>query len=345
MAQYRNPEDKNAKITLDGVAKLARVSPITVSRALRNPNLVAVATRKRILKVIEETGYIPDMAASTLASSHSRIVAVIIPSVTNPSNAEIFHGLADRLENEGLSLVLGTTKSESEREQALIQAVIGWRPAALTMTGMDHTVVTRRLLAQADFPVIELFDIAEPPVDMAVGLSNADAMAELTRTTWALGYRSIHYIHIELPQNSRFVRRREGFHIAMREFGLTAPMVHTATDVTFAAGAEAARALLSADGRPDAVICTNDVVAIGAMFEFMRNGLSVPDDIAVAGFEDIDMASAVCPSLTSVRVDAYEVGRISGEHIVLRLAGKEAPRVVDTGFEIVVRDSTPVRSV
>jgi LacI family gluconate utilization system Gnt-I transcriptional repressor len=343
MAGPHDANDKSHRITLAGVARLAGASPITVSRAIRNPAMVAEPTRRRIMKVIAETGYIPDMAASMLASGHGRIVAIIIPRATNPANAEIFQGLADRLENEGLSLFLGTTRSDAEREQALAQAVIGWRPAALVLTGMDHTAVTRRLLAQADFPVIELADTADPPIDMAVGFDNAEAMAELTRTVWHLGYRSIDYIHIDLPQNSRFVRRREGFLAAYRELAAPAPRVFMAEDVTYEAGARAARELLAAGRRAEAVLCTNDVVATGAMYEFMRQGVNVPSDIAVAGFEGIELAAAITPSLTSVRVHTYEIGRISGENIVLRLAGKEVPRVVDTGFEVIVRASTPGR--
>ena len=343
MARQKDPADKGSKITLDDVAKLAEASPITVSRALRNPGLVAEATRQRILRVIEETGYIPDMAASTLASNHSRIVAVVIPLATNPSNAEVFQGLADRLEGEGLTLLLGTSRSEASKEEALVQAVIGWRPAALALTGLEHSTLTRKLLSRADFPVIELSDTAGTPIDMAVGFSNAEAMRALTDHVWAKGYRSVHYIHIDHPQNARFQRRREGFLTAMKERGVESAVVHTAADVTFAAGAEAGRQILAAGYRPNAVLCTNDIIAVGAMFEFIRAGVAVPEDIAIAGFENIALGSAVSPSLTSVHIDWYGIGRLSGENIVLRLAGKEPPRILDTGFEIVDRESTPIR--
>ncbi|MGQ0543857.1 MAG: LacI family DNA-binding transcriptional regulator [Betaproteobacteria bacterium] len=338
MARDEEPKGP-AKARLDEVARLARVSPITVSRALRNPALVAEATRKRILRVVGKTGYVPDRAASTLASNSSRIVALIIPRATNPSNAEIFQGLADRLESEGFSLLLGTTRSDIRKEEALIEAVLGWRPAALVVTGMDHTARARKLLARARVPIVELFDTARPPLDMAVGFSNSDASAALAERLWNKGYRSIHYVHVDFPQNSRLVRRRDGFLAAMRGLGVESPVVHDATDVTFSAGVGAAKTILSGGRRPDAVMCTNDVIAVGAMYEFIRRGLKVPRDIAVAGFEDIDLASAVSPTLTSVSIDAYQIGRIAGDNILLRLAGKDVPRVVDVGFRIVKRES------
>jgi LacI family gluconate utilization system Gnt-I transcriptional repressor len=341
MARYDPPRSSHAKITIDSVAKLARVSPITVSRALRNPSIVAESTRKRILQVVGRTGYVPDQAASSLASTSSRIVAVVIPRATNPSNAEMFQGLADRLEGEGLSLLLGTSRSQTEKEQALVQAVIGWRPAALVLTGLDHTAGTRALLRQASFPIVELYDTAGPPIDMAVGISNSLAMRALTERLWTKGYRSIAYIHVDFPENSRFLRRRDGFEKAMRDLGSKRPpAIYPVADVTFGAGIEGAKRILAERKRPDAVICTTDVIAIGAMFEFVRHGLRVPGDIAVAGFEDIELASAVYPSLTSVRVDTYQMGRVAAENIVRRLAGQKAPRIVDTGYQLVERDST-----
>lgn len=329
-----------AKVTLDAVARLARVSPITVSRALRNPALVAESTRRRILRVVGQTGYVPDRAASTLASNSSRIVALIIPRATNPSNADMFQGLADRLEGEGFSLLLGTTRSDVQKEEALVQAVLGWRPAALVLTGLDHTARARKLLARAMLPIVELFDTAGEPLDMAVGFSNADATRALSERLWNKGYRSLHYIHVDFPQNSRLVRRRDGFIAAMQGLGIESPVVHNTTDVTFSAGVEAAKRILGDARRPDAVMCANDVIAVGAMFEFIRQGVRVPGDLAVAGFEDIDLASAVSPMLTSVRIDAYRIGRAAGENIVLRLAGKDVPRVVDVGFELIEREST-----
>lgn len=341
MARHDPPGTASAKITIEGVAKLARVSPITVSRALRNPSIVAASTRERILKIVSRTGYVPDQAASSLASTSSRIVAVVIPRATNPSNAELFQGLADRLKGAGLSLLLGTTESYMENEQALVQAVIGWRPAALVLTGLDHTAETRRLLHHASFPIIELSDTAGPPIDMAVGISNSPAMRALTERLWRKGYRSIAYIHVDFRENSRFLRRRDGYVKAMHDLGSKRPAaIYPVADVTFGAGIDGAKRILAERRRPDAVICTNDVIAIGAMFEFIRHGLRVPEDIAVAGFEDIDLASAVNPTLTSVRIDTYQMGRIAAEHIIRRLSGQKAPRIVDTGFQLVERDST-----
>lgn len=341
MARYDPPRSLNAKITIDSVAKLARVSPITVSRALRNPSIVAESTRKRILQIVRRTGYVPDQAASSLASMSSRIVAVVIPRATNPSNAEMFQGLADRLEGEGLSLLLGTSRSQTEKEQALVQAVIGWRPAGLVLTGLDHTAGTRTLLRKASFPIVELYDTAGPPIDMAVGISNSLAMRTLAERLWSKGYRSIAYLHVDFPENSRFLRRRDGFQDAMRDLGSKRPSaIYPVADVTFGAGIEGAKRVLAERKRPDAVMCTNDVIAIGAMFEFVRHGLRVPGDIAVAGFEDIELASTVYPSLTSVRVDTYQMGRVAAENIVRRLAGQKAPRIVDTGYQLVERNST-----
>lgn len=342
MARNGRRSSDRGKVTLHGVARLAGVSPITVSRALRNPSIVAEATRKRILRAVGRTGYVPDLAASTLASSASRIVAVIIPRVTNPSNAEIFQGLADRLEGEGLSLLLGTTRSQTAKEETLVRAIVGWRPAALVLTGLEHTPGTRRMLHGASFPIVELSDTAAEPIDMAVGISNSDATHMLTERLWRHGYRAIHYIHVDFPENARFLRRRDGYLAAMRKLNAPGARVHNATDVTFRAGVEAAQRLLASEARPQAVMCTNDVIAVGAMYEFIRQGLRVPTDIAVAGFEDIELASAVVPSLTSVRLNSYRMGRVAAENVVSRLAGKEPPRVTDTGFELVERDSITV---
>ena len=173
---------------MQDVARLAGVSLITVSRVLRQPQRVAVATRERVQAAILETGYVPNLVAGSLKSARTDIVAFVIPSVEHSMVAEVVRGLGERLREDGLHLLMGESGFSLEEEEVLVAAFLARRPDAMLLM-MTHTLGTRRMLDAAGIPVIEIGNLTDRPIDMVVGYSNLDAARTIGRAMIGTGRR------------------------------------------------------------------------------------------------------------------------------------------------------------
>jgi LacI family transcriptional regulator, gluconate utilization system Gnt-I transcriptional repressor len=314
---------------------------MTVVRALREPDKVASATLDRVQRIIKETGYTPDLVARGLASSKSGLVAALVPLLTNSLIAEIVQGLTDVLATEGIHLLLGVSGFSAAEEEALVRAFLSRRIDAIYLTGVIHTEETVRMLKRAGIPVVEGGNLTKQPIDMVVGYSNVKAASEITRYLIEAGYANIGYIGAFPRDNDRARDRRQGYELALKRAGRAVDSrvcVETTLDID--AGARAMATLCGRRPRVDAVFCSADALAVGALFECQRRGLAIPDQLAIGGFDDIGIASQVVPSLTTLRIPRYAIGQTAGEMIRDRLAGRAVKqRIVDTGFELVPRDS------
>jgi len=314
---------------------------MTVVRALREPGKVAGATLDRVQRIIKQTGYTPDLVARGLASSRSGLVAALVPLLTNSLIAEIVQGLTDALATEGIHILLGVSGFSAAEEEALVRAFLSRRIDAIYLTGVIHTEETVRMLKRAAIPVVEGGNLTKRPIDMVVGYSNAKAASEVTRYVIEAGYKNIGYIGAFPRDNDRARDRRHGYEMALTRAGRAVdPRLCEETTLDIDAGARAMAMLCTRRPRVDAVFCSADALAVGALFECQRRGLAIPGQIAIAGFDDIGLASQVVPSLTTLRIPRYAIGQRAGEMIRDRLAGRALKqRIVDTGFELVPRDS------
>lgn len=326
---------------LRDVAGRAGVSTMTVVRVMRAPDKVAPKTRARVEAVIARTGYTPDLLAQGLALKRTGVVAAIVPLLTNSLIAEVVQGITGRLEAAGLHLLLGPSGFSREREEALVRAFLSRRVDALFLTGTTHTAATRAMLRASGIPVVEGSNLPSSPIDMAVGFSNRDAAATITRHLLARGYDPIAFIGAQIRDNDRARDRLQGFRSTLHAAGrrLSADLV-VETDLDMTAGAAAINALI--DRRPDmrAVLCSADAIAAGALLACQRRGVRVPNDLAIAAFDDIEIARLVTPALTTIRVPRLRIGQTAADMILARLAGRPVERrVIDTGYELVVRES------
>lgn len=314
---------------------------MTVVRVMRNPGLVAAGTRERVERVLEQTGYTPDLTASALASQRTRLVAAIVPVLTNSLIAEIMQGLTDVLAENGRQMLLGVSGFSSAEEESLVRAFLSRRVDAIYLTGVIHTPATRHMLAQAGIPVVEGGNLTRDPIDMVVGYSNVEAASKITRYLLRKRYGAVAYIGAYPQDNDRARDRRTGYESALRAARRRVDgdlCVETTLDVD--AGAAAMRTLLGR--RPDvrAVFCSADALAVGALCECQRRGLRVPHDVAVAGFDDIVIAAQMVPALTTIRVPRYEIGWKAGKALCDRLEGRPVRRkVIDAGYVLVPRES------
>ena len=323
------------------VARAAGVSTMTVVRVLHEPHKVADATRARVTHVLTKTAYTPDLVARGLVSNKSGLVAAVIPLLTNSLIAEIIQGLTETLAPAGFHLLLGASGFSAAKEEALVRAFLSRRIDAIFLTGVSHTKETIRMLKRAGIPVVEGGNVTEHPIDMIVGYSNVKAAAEITRYLVKRGYTKIGYIGAFPQDNDRARDRRRGYELALARSGRNLdPGLCVETTLDMDAGSHAMATLL--ERRPDvrAVFCSADAIAVGALFECKRRNFAVPERIAIAGFDDLAIAGQVVPSLTTLRVPRYLIGARAGEMIRNRLAGLPVKRrIVDTGFELVPRES------
>jgi LacI family gluconate utilization system Gnt-I transcriptional repressor len=308
------------------VAKLAGVSAMTVSRALRQDGSVSDRTRARVLEVIDEVGYVPDQAAGALSSGRSGLIAVIMPTFTVPPFALIARGLNDTLTAEGLQLFIGFSEYSPEREEQVLAAALRRRPEALAIVGVEYTDRTTRLLEAADIPVIECIQSAGQGVDHLVAIDQAAAGRVVVRHLASRGRRRIAVAASRQDPDAGECDRIVGVTTAARELGLDQPIVlrHSSPLAPLDQGLRAAAEALDRHPDVDALVCMNDYAAVGAVGELRRRGRSAPADLAVVGFGDSDIARHVEPAITTIGFNPVVVGVEIGKMV---LSTRDAARL------------------
>jgi LacI family gluconate utilization system Gnt-I transcriptional repressor len=324
--------------TVVDVARLAGVAPNTVSRVVNHPEQVAPETRDRVNEAIRVTGYVPNLLAAGVRSARSKLVAAVVPTVSGPMFLETIQALTETLDQNGYQLILGQGGYDGSREDALLNAIIGRRPAGIAIVGVVHSPESRRRLLASHIPIVEMWDLTPTPVDMVVGFAHEEIGAAVCEF---LVERGRERPAIVSGRDGRAARRARAFQGAAKKHGIDVPIEWIPAPGTLLAGREAAGRLLAGKDRPDAIFCSSDLVALGAVTEADARGLSVPKDLAVVGFGNLNFSEGVIPPLTTVHVDGPRIGRLAGTLLVDRAEGRDASgSSVDVRFTILERAST-----
>lgn len=338
----RRPRRKMQRVTMTQVAERANVSPSTVSLYLRDPSRVAAATMAAIEGAIESLGYVPNAIAGGLAGGGGRVVGVVVPSVSNAFFAETILGLQATLAPEGLQVMLGNSGYDARGEREIVRSVLSWKPAAMVLTGLDHHRETIRVLRQSGVPVIETWEIGPPALDLAIGFSHPAAGAAAARHLMDRGARRLMYLGARLEDDARARQRAEGFTRAARDGGAEAAVLDHPAPAGAQVGTILLDRLLREGPAVEAVSCSNDLVALGVLFECRRRGIAVPGDLRVIGFGDLEPSAYCNPPLTTIKPSGRVIGEEAGRQILARVAGawRSEKRVIDTGFSLIERRST-----
>lgn len=328
-------------ITLNDVARLAGVSAITVSRALNTPAAVSPNTLERVRDAIARSGYVPNLVAGGLASNRSRLVAALVPTVAGPVFLETIQALTETLAQAGCQLMLGQSGYDSrsgEREDALLDAIIGRRPAGIVLTGIMHSAAGRRRLLASGIPVVETWDLTDTPIDMLVGFSHDKVGAAVADYLFAQGFRRPGLV---TANDDRAQRRRTVFEQRFAALGVPhLPVCEVPAPSSLANGRAGFAELRARHPAIDVVFCGSDVIAHGVITEAQATGLSVPRDVAVMGFGDMPFAAFTHPPLSTVRIDGTAIGRQAARFILDRVEHRDVgPVVRDLGFTIIKRTS------
>lgn len=338
----RSPRRGHGRATLSDVARLAGVSAITVSRVLRSPELVAEATRERVREAVAEIGYIPNLVAGSLASIENRTVAAIVPTLANSIFAEMLQGMVDVLHEHDYRLIVGSNNYDLDEEESLVRAFLGRQVEGVILTGAYRSPGTSKLLERANVPVVETWSLSGRSSWGSVGFSNYDAAYAMVEHLYQRGYRELGFVSPPVANNDRAAERRSGFLEALRALGLPLREERLlARELSLGAGGEVLAQIRDSRPETDAVFFAGDTLAAGAILECQRRGWRVPDDIAICGFDDLEIAGQVIPSLTTVRVHRRALGSRAASLVLDMLDGNEtAVRKQDLGFELMVREST-----
>ena len=330
------------KTTLVDVAKAAGVSAITVSRALREPETVSPKLRERIQQVVDEFGYLPDPAASALASARTNVIGVLIPSITNNVFADVLRGIYSALGTTSpYGIQLGNTRYSILEEERLLRVFLTQRPAGLIVAGIDQSSTAKAQLLAAECPIVQIMETCDDPIDMMVGFSHSDAASTAVQHLVDCGYRQIAFLGAQMDPRTQ--RRLEGYSRCLRKEGLFDPrlVITTPRASTVTLGCELLSELLARAPNAEAVFCNNDDLAVGVLFECLRRNIRVPDEIGICGFNDLEMMAAAAPSITSIRTFRERMGSLAVEMLISKVEGKpvDAP-VIDLGYELIERQST-----
>lgn len=326
-------------VTLKDVARVAGVSPITVSRAINKPELVKPDTVEAVQRAVKLTGYIPNQLAGALTGRRTRLVAAIVPQISNSIFVETIQALSDRLWKSNYQVLLGLSGYYDSREDELISAILSRRPDGIILTGVRHSQETKRKILSTGTPVVEIWDLSPSPLDMVVGFSHEKIGEAMAVHLLERGYRKIGMVWAD---DERSGSRRRGFTETLKRHGIANPPVKLGSaPSTLQLGREGFAMLLEQGHTFDAIACGNDPLAQGVMTEAHSRGMKVPDDLAIIGFGDFDFAAYTYPSLSTVRIDNKVIGVKAAEALLERIEGRMPnERIVDVGFTLIARGST-----
>ena len=322
---------------LDDVAARAGVSTATVSRFFNNPDVVAPATAERIRAAVEEMGYIPNLVAGGLASSRSRLVAVLIPHLSHSIFSDTIEAMVEELTSGGMTVMLGLTGTQEERAEELIRTAISRRADAIISTGPVNESV-KAMVRRSQVAFIQVWDLPADPVDVAVGFSHRAAGREIARFLAGRGYRRPHLVSAD---GGRLKLRSDSFREEWTASG-GEPATESIVDMPSRFGH--ARQVLAEIKRlghqPDVVVCGSDHLAQGLIIEAQASGLLIPDDLGVFGFGNAVIASEMRPTITTVDIDGVRIAREAIAAIARHgQARSEAERSIDVGFRLIARES------
>ena len=329
------------RVTLTDVASRAGVGTMTASRAISQPGMVSAELRARVEQAVRDLGYVPNRAARALASAHSKVIAVLIPSLSNAVFTDVLAGIQDALGQHGYQVLISDTRYSDAEEEKLLGINLQSHPDGVLLTGLRQSERVRALLAASQVPVVSMMDLSDNPADMTVGFSQQEAARTMVRHLLGKGYRRIGFLGAQLDE--RTMKRAEGYRLALREASLYEPRreLLVPDPSTVGLGAEMLGRLLAVAPDCDALFCCNDDLAYGAIYQCQRRGIAVPGQLAISGFNDLPVSAWMNPSLTTIATPRYRIGFEAATLLRLAIEGARPPmRQIDLGFTLMAREST-----
>ena len=303
------------------IAKMANVSAITVSRTLRNPDIVSESTRNRILEIVRQTGYVSHPHARALRTGHSSLVVAFISSMISPQYSIAMQKCADVLAEHGYQLLIGLTSYSYLKEVSGISMLRAVKPAAVLFTGVIELESNRQALRDLDVPILESWAYPKDPIDMLVGFSNYDCGWMAATYLHARQCRQVHFIG---RKSGRGALRLKGFQAGAREFGLTVKDILLQDNVQSLYDSKNIYTQLKKNlSANEGIFCANDILALGLHADLKNDTTLQRKRPHMIGFGDLGYMSKTEPSLSVVGIDSEALGNKAALMILNRLQGKK----------------------
>jgi len=296
--------------TLRDVAELADVSEMTASRVLRGKGEASESTRERVREAAAKVGYVPNRIAGSLSSRSVNLLGVVVPSISSFVYAEVLTGISQVLKTSDLQPVFGVCDYDLEAEEKVIREMLSWQPKGLIVAGLEHTVAARKMMANAGIPIVEIMDLDGDPVDMNVGLSHFRAGYETGREILKRGYKRLGFIGTKLPLDYRAAKRLKGFQKALDEAGVElADQELISRSSTLLRGRELTAEMLARTPDIDVIYYSSDTMSCGGLMHCIMNDISVPNQLALAGFNGLDLRNGLPMLTATMNAYRYEIGK------------------------------------
>lgn len=322
--------------TLEDVARAANVSTATVSRCLNAPERVVEETRLRVMAAVRTLGYSPNFGARALAAKRTNTIGAIIPTMENAIFARGLQAFQETLNEAGVTLLVASSSYRADLEEDQIRTLTARGADGLLLIGFDRDPQIYRFLERQGVPALVVWAFEENAALPCIGFDNRAAMHDLASAALAMGHRRIGVISAPVADNDRARARLEGIGQAMEDHGLeAAAMTLIETPYGIEQGAVAFGKIMQRASPPTLVLCGNDVLGVGAMKRAHDMGLSVPGDVSITGFDDIELSTVTQPGLATVHVPHREMGKQAARALVAMVAGSET--IVRTRLETDLR--------
>jgi LacI family transcriptional regulator len=331
----------NHRITLEEVARLAGVSTATVSRVLSKPDVVRSNTKEQVMAAVRQLDYQPDAAARALASGRTHTVGCVIPTLDHAIFARSTQAMQTTLAQAGYQLLVASHEYDPATEFEVVRALQQRGVDSLVLVGTDHAPRLWKALSVWRKPTLLTWS-CDPRLP-SLGFDNAGAARMATQHLLGLGHRRIGVISGLTAHNDRARSRIDGVRQALTQLKLTLPpSLVTEQAFNLEGGRLGLRKLMSVRQPPTAIFCGNDLLAVGALLEAQRMNLKVPEHLSICGIDNLEIAEAINPGLTTVSLPTQDLGRIAAQYMLSAISGEVIAAQSLLPFELVVRGSTAV---
>ncbi|WP_298813070.1 LacI family DNA-binding transcriptional regulator [uncultured Roseibium sp.] len=310
--------------TLADVARTAGVSTATVSRCLNLPDQVTEKTMRRVMEAVDRLGYSPNYSARALAANRTNTIGAIIPTMENAIFARGLQAFQEELHQSGCTLLVASSSYEEDLEEEQIKTLTARGADALLLIGYHRKPRVYEFLEKRKIPTLVAWAFDPEVSRLAVGFNNRAAMHELADLVMGAGHKRIGCISADTVSNDRARERAQGIRDSMSAAGLDPNMLQMVeTAYSIENGEMAFHELMAHAEPPTVVMCGNDVLAVGALRAAAAMNLRVPEDVAITGFDDIELASVAPVPLTTVHVPHRRMGQFAAKALLDELNGKK----------------------
>lgn len=325
--------------TLQDIADKVGTTKMTVSRYLRSPELVSNDLGIKIAKAKEDLGYVTNRAPDILSRAKSNAIGILVPSLTNQVFDQVIRGIEEVTEAAGYQTMLAHYGYNQATEESRIETLLSYNVDGIVLSESNHSEKAIKMIEATGVPVVEIMDSSSPALQQAVGIDNSLASQEITERFIKQGRTKLVYFAARMDDRTK--QRMLGYELALKNAGLTPIVISSPSVSSYSLGAHFLNQSLELHPGFDGIICTNDDLAVGALFECQRLGINVPKDISIAGFHGLEISQVVTPRIASVITPRYSMGKIAAEQLISRIQKPEQPfeKVIDLDFDIAESES------